>query len=244
MGADPRKKSVEEEIVYAHNGDLAAVLWDMDGTLIDSEPVWIESQIRLVAEFGGTWSHADGLTLVGTDMVVTADALQAVGVQLPADEIILRLTREVTDSLGRGVNWRPGAFELVAALRDASVPQAIVTTSPLFMTRVVADALPEGAIRTIVAGEDVRRGKPDPEPYLAAARTLGVLPEACVAVEDSPTGLAAAIAAGTHAIGVPHDAVLDHPGRWTRLDTLSGVTVEDLVDIVRSQREDAPAKPR
>jgi HAD superfamily hydrolase (TIGR01509 family) len=219
-------------------GALAAVLWDMDGTLIDSEPTWIESQIRLVGEFGGAWNHADGLTLVGTDMVVTAEALQRAGVRLDADEIIQRLTREVTDALGREVTWRPGAVDLVTALRDAGVPQAIVTTSPRSMARVVADALPAGAIRAIVAGEDVAAGKPDPEPYLTAARTLGVRPEDCVALEDSPTGLAAAIAAGTHAIGIPHDAVLANAGAWTRLETLRGVPVDRLVQLVGGPRVD------
>ena len=215
---------------------LAAVLWDMDGTLIDSEPTWIESQVRLVGEFGGAWTPADGLTLVGTDMVVTAEALQRAGVRLDAEGIIQRLTREVTDALGRAVTWRPGAVELVTALRDAGVPQAIVTTSPRSMARVVADALPSGAVAVVVAGEDVARGKPDPEPYLSAARALGARPQDCVAVEDSPTGLAAAIAAGVHAIGIPHDAELTNAGEWTRLDTLGGVSVEQLVALVAGRR--------
>lgn len=217
---------------------IAAVLWDMDGTLIDSEPRWIQAQLELVAEHGGTWSYRDGLTLVGTDMVVTAERLQASGVQLPAADIIDRLTREVTASLADGVAWRPGARELVGELRDQGVPQAIVTTSALSMTQVVADALPEGAIKALVTGEQVLRGKPDPEPYLVAARTLGVEPGRCVAIEDSPTGLTAAIAAGTIAIGIPHDAILDAAGSWTRLDTLAGVTVADLVLIAEARRRE------
>lgn len=209
----------------------AAVLWDMDGTLIDSEPEWMRAQERLVAEYAGSWTHADGLSLVGTDMVVTATALQAAGVEEEAQAIIDRLTAEVTLALGREVAWRPGARELVTALRTAGVPQAIVTTSPRAMTEIVAAALPAGAICAIVAGEDVRNGKPHPEPYLEAARRLGVEPVECVAIEDSPTGLAAAVAAGTAAIGVPHDTVLEHPGPWTRLDSLAGVGVDDLTRI-------------
>lgn len=213
---------------------LAAVLWDMDGTLVDSEPIWIRAQQRLVAEHGGSWTFEEGLTLVGTDMDVTAQAIQAAGVRLPAERIIRRLTDEVTAELGREVAWRPGAFELVSALQEAGIPQAIVTTSPLAMTRLVADALPPGAVHTIVAGEHVQNGKPDPEPYLTAARNLGVEPASCIAIEDSPTGLAAAIAAGTVPIGVPNDADLDGlaPG-WTRLDSLAGVGVDDLVRILQ-----------
>jgi len=215
---------------------IAAVLWDMDGTLIDSEPTWIEAQLRLVAEHGGRWTYADGLGLVGADMEKTADVMRAAGVELPGGEVIDRLTREVTASLGDGVTWRPGAFELVKALRDAGVPQAIVTTSAEEMAAIVAAALPAGAIATIVAGEHVTRGKPDPEPYLLAARTLGVEIGRCIAIEDSPTGLAAAIAAGTVAIGVPHDAVLDNAGEWTRVDTLAGVTVAELSRIALGVR--------
>jgi HAD superfamily hydrolase (TIGR01509 family) len=213
---------------------LAAVLWDMDGTLVDSEPTWMDSQARLVAEFGGVWTRTDGLTLVGTDMVVTAEALQRAGVQLSAEEIILRLTEEVTQSLGRDVTWRPGAYELVSSIMEAGIPQAIVTTSPRSMTRVVADSLPQGAITVIVAGEDVRNGKPHPEPYLLAIATLGVAPGECVAIEDSPTGLASAVAAGVVALGVPHDAVLAPDDRWVRLDSLRGVTVSDLAGLVVS----------
>jgi HAD superfamily hydrolase (TIGR01509 family) len=208
-----------------------AVLWDMDGTLIDSEPEWISAQERLVAEHSGVWTFADGLALVGTDMAVTAVALQTAGVLLPAAEIIERLTAEVTAALGRSVDWRPGARELVAELCASAVPQAIVTTSPRSMAEVVAAALPAGSIQVIVAGEDVRNGKPHPEPYLLAARRLGVAPSECVAIEDSPTGLSAAIAAGTTAIGVPHDTTLDHSGRWTRVDSLSGMSLPDLARI-------------
>lgn len=209
----------------------AAVLWDMDGTLIDSEPEWISAQERLVAEHSGVWTSADGLALVGTDMVVTAVALQAAGVLLPAAEIIERLTAEVTAALGDRVDWRPGARDLVAELRMAAIPQAIVTTSPRSMAEVVAAGLPAGSIQVIVAGEDVRNGKPHPEPYLLAARRLGVSPSECVAIEDSPTGLSAAIAAGTRAIGVPNDAALEHSGPWTRVDSLSGVGLADLARI-------------
>jgi HAD superfamily hydrolase (TIGR01509 family) len=215
---------------------IAAVLWDMDGTLIDSEPTWIQAQLELVAEHGGSWTYADGLSLVGADMEFTARALQGAGVGLTDRDIVSRLTREVTASLGRAVTWRPGAVELVTALLAAGIPQAIVTTSPLSMTEVVVGALPKGSISTIVAGEDVERGKPHPEPYLTAARNLGVEPRRCVAIEDSPTGLSAAIAAGTMAIGVPHDAILQNVGRWSRLDSLAGVTVEDLVRLVTSDR--------
>lgn len=215
--------------------ELEAVFWDMDGTLIDSEPAWIEAQIRLVVEHGGAWSYQDGLGLVGADMAATAQVMQGAGVKLPGEAIVDRLAQEVAASLTERITWRPGAFELVAELVQARVPQAIVTTSPRFMAQVVADALPEGAIRLIVGGEDVTVGKPDPQPYLIAASRLGVQPGCCLAVEDSPNGLAAALAAGMVTIGVPHDAVLENPGPWTRLDSLLGVGVTELRQVFGSQ---------
>lgn len=210
---------------------LAAVLWDMDGTLIDSEPAWIKAQARMVAEVGGTWTEEDGLSLVGADMQATADAMRGAGVLLADDEIITRLTDEVTRELGRAVDWRPGAVRLVAALHDAGVPQAIVTTSPRTMASVVASGLPDGAITVVVTGDDVASSKPHPEPYLRAVAQLGVPIERCVAIEDSPTGLASAIAAGIVAIGVQNDAVLTDDGTWHRFESLTEVGVETLTAV-------------
>ena len=204
------------------------MLWDMDGTLIDSEPAWIRAQAAIVEEFGGTWTEADGLALVGTDMQATADALRDAGVPLSDTEIIDQLVDVVTRELGRSVDWRPGAVELVTALRDAGVPQAIVTTSPRSMAAVVAAGLPDGAITLTVTGDDVSSSKPHPEPYLLAAQLLGVDVERCIAIEDSPTGLASAIAAGIVAVGVPNDAVLVDDGSWHRFESLVGIGVQEL----------------
>jgi HAD superfamily hydrolase (TIGR01509 family) len=188
----------------------------------------------LVSEHGGTWTREDGLALVGADMEATGTALRARGVHLTTLEIVAHLVGEVSRSLRGDVPWRPGAWELVKALRDARVPQAIVTTSPVSMAQAVADRLPKGAIGAIIAGEHVMRSKPDPEPYLRAARALGAHPGRCVAIEDSSTGLASAIAAGTIAIGVPHDAEVVCDGAWVRLATLDGVTMETLQRLCRA----------
>ncbi|MEU1970761.1 HAD family phosphatase [Microbacterium sp. NPDC019599] len=206
----------------------AAVLWDMDGTLIDSEPSWIRSQLRLVAEHDGVWTWENGLGLIGADMEATAQAMHDAGVLLGDDEIIDRLTREVCADLTDLIEWRPGAYELVGELAALEIPQAIVTTSPRDMALIIAAKLPVDAIRLIVAGEDVAHGKPHPDPYQTAARRLGVDAARCVAIEDSPTGLASAVAAGTIAIAVPHDAAIPDDPRYDILSTLSGLTAKDL----------------
>jgi HAD superfamily hydrolase (TIGR01509 family) len=207
---------------------LAAVLWDMDGTLIDSEPTWIAQQFALAEQHGGTWTTEQGLALVGADMHDTAVAMQAAGVEMEAAELVAVLERGVIDSLRVEVPWRPGVRELLAELVREGVPCAIATTSSHEMAALVAAAAPEGSISVVVGSEDVVQTKPSPEPYLRAAELLGVRARDCVAVEDSPNGLAAAIASGAATIAVPNDAVLPESGDFVVWPTLEGRTVDDL----------------
>jgi HAD superfamily hydrolase (TIGR01509 family) len=212
--------------------ELHAVLWDMDGTLIDSEPSWILAQRTLVEQHGGTWTDVDGFALIGSDMETTAAAISAKGVPGGTDDISRVLTEHVADALRREIRWRPGAVAFVEALRDAGVPQAIVTTSPMNIVEVVAAALPTGAIGVLVTEESVNRGKPDPEPYLLAAQRLGVEIHQCVAVEDSPTGLQAAVRSGAAVLAVPCDVPIELAPSWSRSDSLEGLTLADLYGLV------------
>ncbi|MEV7933699.1 HAD family phosphatase [Curtobacterium sp. NPDC089185] len=211
--------------------ELRAVLWDMDGTLIASEPSWILAQRTLVEQHGGTWSDGDGFALIGSDMETTAAAISAKGVPGSAEDISRVLTERVADALRGEIRWRPGAVALVRALRDAGVPQAIVTTSPMNIVEIVVAALPAGAISVLVTEESVERGKPDPQPYLLAAQRLGVKIHHCVAIEDSPTGLQAAVRSGAAVLAVPCDVPIELNRSWARVDTLEGLTVTDLADL-------------
>ncbi|PPG63959.1 hydrolase [Rathayibacter sp. AY2B7] len=214
------------------SGRLQSVLWDMDGTLIDSEPAWFAAQSRIVGQHGGTWSRTDALALVGSDMPQTVAAMQAAGTDLPGEEIATRLTHAVREALAASLDWRPGAVELVTALAALGVPQAIVTTSSRALTEVVVDALPAATIRLTVTGDDVTRGKPDPEPYLLAAALLGSDITRCAVVEDSLIGLTAGAASGAVVVGVPHDLELPASPRWTLWSTLAGRTPRDLEGLV------------
>ena len=213
---------------------IAAVLWDMDGTIVDSEPAWVRAQEVLAGRFGREWTRADALALIGSTMEQTVRALQAAGVELPDAEVEEALERDVLAEMRRGLRWRPGARELLRDVHRAGVRQAIVTTSSRVMAQVVVDALAaEVPLAALVTGDDVTRGKPDPEPYLLAAATLGVDIARCVAIEDSPTGLAAAVASGARAIGVPHDAELAPGADRTLWPTLAGRGVADLEALLR-----------
>jgi len=211
------------------------VLWDMDGTLVDTEPLWMAAETVLVESFGGTWSHEQGLQLVGNGLPESARILQAAGVRLGDDEIVRWLTDHVKAKLDpASMPWRPGARELLLSLREAGVPTALVTMSLHDMAEHVADHLGFVGFDAIIAGDDVEHAKPHPEPYLRGAAALGIEPARCVAFEDSPTGLRAAIAAGTIPVAIPFIAPIQ-PGpdhyTWSSLD---GRTLSDVLELVNA----------
>lgn len=212
----------------------AAVLWDMDGTLVDTEPHWLAAEAELVAEFGGVWSHEDGLTLVGSGLWRAATILKSRGVQLTEDEIIVRLTDRVLEQIETDVTWRPGSLELLAELRSAGIPTALVTMSIRRMAEHVTAKIPalgNAAFDHIVAGDSVTNSKPHPEAYLLAAELLGVDVKECVAIEDSSTGLASAVASGAVSIGVPLHVPLHNDQGYTIWPTLVGRGLSDIAEL-------------
>lgn len=182
----------------------SAVLWDMDGTILDSEPYWVAAEIELVERFGGHWTHEDGLRLVGQGLVHSAVVLQRAGVDLTIDEIVNSLTDRVITLLDDAVPWRPGAVGMMAAIAEAGIPQALVTMSIDRMARLVAREIPGQPLSIIVAGDHVANPKPDPEAYVLAADCLGVDIHHCLAFEDSNAGIQSAVRSGAVTIGLPN----------------------------------------
>jgi HAD superfamily hydrolase (TIGR01509 family) len=218
----------------------AAVLWDMDGTLVDTEPSWTAAEYALVAEHGGTWSDEHAQAIVGSSLLVAAEYIRRHGgVALPAETIVETMLDHVVADVERAVVWRPGARELLEALRAAGVPCALVTMSWARLADAVVSILPAGTFAAVVTGDQVRQGKPHPEPYLEAARRLGVAAADCVAIEDSQTGVASAQAAGAVVVAVPHVVpVPPAPGRVV-VASLEGLTpsgLATLADQVRAPR--------
>lgn len=211
-----------------------AVLWDMDGTLIDSEPHWLKSERQLAERLGGSWSKEDGLEMVGLSLTESTKLFaEKLGVDVPHDELLTELTDSVSKSLEQEIIWRPGARKLLQTLRRRGVKTALVTMSLRHMAQQVVDAIPFKAFDIIVAGDDVVYGKPHPEPYLKAASLLGVEPGECVAFEDSISGLLSAESAGTKAVGIPN--VMMIPSREDRIlwDSLEGKSMKDLRDLFK-----------
>lgn len=216
-----------------HVGGLQAVLWDMDGTLVDTEPSWIAAEYRLVESFGGIWSDEHAHALVGNPLPVSAAYIREHGgVSLPLDDIVQRLLVEVVADARAHTSWRPGVRRLLADLRQAGVPCAMVTMSYQSLADAIADQLPAGTFSVMVTGDQVTHGKPDPEAYLRAARLLGVEPGGCVAIEDSPTGVASAEAAGCAVIAVPNQVPIPPAQTRTIMSDLNTVTVADLAALL------------
>lgn len=223
---------------------LQAVLWDMDGTLVDTEPYWYNAEVELLDEYGKPWSVQQSEALIGNALPLSAVALQQAGVDLGIRDIIDRLTHSVARQVRQRVPWRPGARELLQQLRAASVPCALVTMSETALADEVIQRLPESTFPVQVTGTSVERGKPAPDPYLLAAQQLleqTSMPaemniDGMVAIEDSLTGVTSALAAGLTTVGVPNILPLAPQPGLTVWPTLAGKTVEDLVEVLRSDR--------
>jgi len=225
---------------FSATPDLAAVLWDMDGTIVDTEPYWIKAELDMAAEHGGQWDEELATDLIGMPLETSARELQErAGFQGTVPEIIDELIARVVDLIHtQGVPWRPGARELLEELRTAGVPCALVTMSWQRLARVALAGIEPGTFQSVVTGDQVRHGKPHPEPYLRAIRELEVQAAHCVAIEDSLPGIASATASGARVLAVEAKVpVPAAPGR-NRLASLSQVTMADLQQMVGGRHYD------
>ncbi len=213
----------------------AAVLWDMDGTLVDTEPYWIRAEHDIVEEHGGTWSDEFAHQLVGNDLMVSAQFIRDNSpITWDPVRIVDELLARVVSQVREHVPWRPGARELLAALGDAGVPNALVTMSWRSLADAVVEALPAGSFAVVVTGDEVPHGKPHPAPYHRAAVLLGVQPGACVAIEDSPTGVRSAVAAGVPTVAVPHVVAVPPTPGAVHVGTLDGMSPARLAELAAS----------
>jgi HAD superfamily hydrolase (TIGR01509 family) len=219
---------------------LQAVTFDMDGLLVDSEPLWFEAEAAIMARMGSPWGPADQEHLIGGSLTRSSAYMQRKAVRPATQEDIgLWLVQGMADLVrARGVQVMPGALELLAEVAAAGLPHALVTSAE---PEIMAAALDSIGVRfpVTVCAADVARGKPDPEPYLRAAALLGVAPARSVALEDSPTGITSAHAAGYTVVAVP--SVPPPPG-LARL-TVPSLRMVDLATLREAAARHAPGTP-
>ncbi len=210
----------------------AAVLMDMDGTLVDTEPYWMATEYAIAERFGATWSEEQAMGLVGNALIESARLVkEGMGLEQEPEEIVEMLLDGVVERVEREVPWRPGARELLTDLVEQGVPCALVTMSYARFVGPILKHLPEGTFNVIVTGDQVRNGKPHPEPYLTAAAALGVDAADTVAVEDSNTGARSAEAAGCTVLVVENHVPVAPGERRVFRDTLEGMTYADLAEL-------------
>lgn len=217
----------------------AAVLWDMDGTLVDSEKLWDVVLFEAAEWLGGTLTDEQRASLVGSNVQSTCRyLLAATGHEVDGDAIARTaewITRRARELFSDDLPWRPGAREALAAVLEAGIPSALVTSTERPLTELALDTIGREFFAQTVCGDEVDGlNKPHPEPYLKAARLLGVDPRACVAVEDSPVGTRSAAAAGCTVLVVPGDVEVEPGQRRVFRTSLVGFDIAELVDLGRA----------
>jgi HAD superfamily hydrolase (TIGR01509 family) len=213
---------------------LDAVLFDMDGTLVDSEKVWDVGLRELARRYGGELTAAARTRMVGTSMAESMDILHT-DISQPwrdPEASVTWLENRVHELFADGLIWRPGARELLAAVRAAGIPSALVTATRRRLVEVALGTIGAHNFDIVVCGDEVGNSKPHPEPYLTAAAKLGADPRRCVAIEDSPTGVASAQAAGCLVVAVPSEVALIPSDGVVQIDSLELLDVATLRRLV------------
>nr|WP_281423378.1 HAD family phosphatase [Nocardia tengchongensis] len=216
---------------------LDAVLWDMDGTLLDSEKLWDMALRELAGQYGRELTDAVRHALIGASgpnaFRILFDGLGIEHTLEAVEEAAEWMEARVTELFQGPVPWRPGARETLDLVRAAGVPMALVTNTKRSLAEYGLDTIGREYFGATVCADEVPHGKPAPDVYLRAAELLGVVPGHAVAIEDSPTGSIAAQAAGCALLVVPCEVpVPDAPGRTFR-DSLVGLELTHLEDLVR-----------
>lgn len=221
----------------ADAGQLAAVLFDMDGTVLDSEEIWELALDELAASLGGVLSASARESMVGSTLDRSIRILHHdLGVAADHDASAGFLLRRTTELFATHLEFKPGALELLQAVRSAGLPMALVTSTHRALTEIALDWIGRDYFAASVCGDEVLRSKPDAAPYLRAAELMNLAITSCVAIEDSPIGIAAAEAAGCAVLAVPSEVPIPQASTRTLRSSLIGVGVPDLQRILQSHR--------
>ncbi|MBD0021391.1 HAD-IA family hydrolase [Gordonia pseudamarae] len=211
----------------------AAVLWDMDGTLLDSEPIWDIAVEKFTLRHGITMSAALRESTLGNSLPDAITKVHDAADVAPGDRDLAGDSRWIIDQVailfGDGLPWRPGAEQVLDLLVHRGIPSVLVTNTIRELTDIALDTLGRHRFAATVCSDEVVAGKPQPYLYVRAAELVGQHPGACLAVEDSPTGTLAATTAGCPTLVVPSAVPVPKGSLRSFRTSLAGISFDDLV---------------
>ena len=209
---------------------MSAILFDMDGTLIDSEPLWLEAEIEIMKELGCNWDQQDQINCLGGPIDKTENYMQDRSNNIkPFGYFTEKLDDVMEKKLSTKLYLIPNALEIINDCKRSELKIALVTASSGRLMKAVLKRFPVGIFDAVVSYDDVKRSKPDPEPYLLAAKTLGVDITNCVVLEDSLTGVQSGLSAGAQVVGIPHLVKMPSNPNLRVVESLSEINMDRLI---------------
>ena len=209
---------------------MSAILFDMDGTLIDSEPLWLKAEIEVMAEVGCHWDEQDQINCLGGPAERTERYMQERSQNIkPYGYFINRLHEVMRARITNELDLIPNALSLLKECKDAGIKTALVTASSRDLMTIVLKRFPIGTFDVVVSGDDVEKSKPDPAPYLLAAKQLSVDISKCLVLEDSLTGVQSGLSSGAKVIGIPHLVQMNEHPNLRVISSLDEITLSDIL---------------
>ena len=209
---------------------MSAILFDMDGTLIDSEPLWLKAEIEVMAEVGCHWDEQDQINCLGGPAERTERYMQERSQNIkPYGYFINRLHEVMRARITNELDLIPNALTLLKECKDAGIKTALVTASSRDLMTIVLKRFPPGTFDVVVSGDDVEKSKPDPAPYLLAAKQLSVDILKCLVLEDSLTGVQSGLSSGAKVIGIPHLVQMSEHPNLRVISSLDEITLNDIL---------------
>ena len=206
-----------------------AILFDMDGLFIDSEPDWHAAETEMMRGFGYDWQASDQLQCLGGPLSrVTEYMSKCLNGEVEPEVLGTKIIEQMKVRLSSKISYMPGSIEFSKLIEEANIPQALVSASPRALVDTVIENLPKNYFKKTVASGDIARTKPFPDPYLHAAKLLEVDIEHCLIFEDSPTGITAAKSSGAFVIAIPHFIQISEEARLKVIDSFLNVSKSDL----------------
>ena len=210
---------------------MSAILFDMDGTIIDSEPLWLQAEIQVMAEWGCHWDEQDQINCLGGPMERTEKYMQEKsGNVKPYGYFGQRLNEVMKLKFVKDLELIPNALELITKSKEAGLKTALVTASGRELMNSALTRFPESSFDIAISRDDVANSKPHPEPYLMAAEKLKVKITECLVLEDSMTGVRAGLDSGAQVVAISHIIPIANEKNLRVISNLSEITFKQLVE--------------